>query len=453
MTYDAFFPLCLEYGSPFDGAAGAFRTTTWDGFSTDFNPALLTHSPKFSFTNSNQKYKVMDWWFNHGCYGITSKIKNIGVGIGYRFFELNETDWAKGSSYIASLGFGYKLKSNTSIGINIKNIIDQFFYNDNLLAIDFGWHKEIKDFRYSYSSDKYLDKLIEKIPIFQFFTKPANQFSPLALGFSIRNMGSTNKFYSNEYSRITNSAHLPQSIHFGINYTPIDLKIFTFQIGAEFEKDLVAAYPDMDWDNNGYIGGYDKKGIRSKNGYYNESGQIEISHRDQWYNSLITSWGDDWFLGGNIDRGWESDGVIGGYDWIDSNNNGEVDDGEIIEAGISSNDDIEFGDENWGNFNERGDLEVGNQKGTIKDELNTFINHYGINISILDLLNIRFGLKSQKQYDFKIDTFGYSIGPRFLKYHYSKITNPGRFFVWDEQEFHSIEFIYTSEFKKIIMGK
>ena len=49
----------------------------------------------------------------------------------------------------------------------------------------------------------------------------------------------------------------------------------------------------MDWDDNGYIGGYDEDGNQSPGNDYNKKGQIEIAHTDPIYLALFTSWVDD----------------------------------------------------------------------------------------------------------------------------------------------------------------
>ena len=55
----------------------------------------------------------------------------------------------------------------------------------------------------------------------------------------------------------------------------------------DVDKLLVASYPDMDWDDNGYIGGYDEDGNQSPGNDYNKKGQIEIAHTDPIYLALL----------------------------------------------------------------------------------------------------------------------------------------------------------------------
>ena len=72
----------------------------------------------------------------------------------------------------------------------------------------------------------------------------------------------------------------------------------SFKVVYDVDKLLVSSYPDMDWDGDGSIGGYDKNGNESiKNNDYNKNGKMEIAHKDPLYKAIFTSWVDDWLLG------------------------------------------------------------------------------------------------------------------------------------------------------------
>ena len=78
----------------------------------------------------------------------------------------------------------------------------------------------------------------------------------------------------------------------------------------------------MRWDCDGIVGGCDDDGHCSdipKSGEYNRDGDQETAHTDPVYIAIFTSWVDDWLLGGDRDIPTidGSDGVIGGYDWVD----------------------------------------------------------------------------------------------------------------------------------------
>ena len=92
----------------------------------------------------------------------------------------------------------------------------------------------------------------------------------------------------------------------------------------------------MDWDGDGFIGGFDEDGNLSPGNDYNENGKIEIAHTDPLYIALFTSWANDWLLGGDIDYGPSSpgngDGIIGGYTWIDADDDGKIDGGKWFDS-------------------------------------------------------------------------------------------------------------------------
>jgi hypothetical protein len=157
-------------------------------------------------------------------------------------------------------------------------------------------------------------------------------------------------------------------------------------------KLLVASYPDMDWDGDGYVGGYNKSGGETnKNAYYNKDGKKESAHTDPLYLAIFTSWVDDWLLGGDIDMssaGNVPDGVIGGYNWDDKNGNGKIDvnEGEMV---MTSG---EPGDDGWGKYNAFGQKEVGSgNKRSIKDELDQLVHNIGIEYWYSDNFALRFG--------------------------------------------------------------
>ena len=66
-------------------------------------------------------------------------------------------------------------------------------------------------------------------------------------------------------------------------------------------------------------------------------------------------------LGGDIDKSasdGEGDKIIGGYEWVDSDNDDiiDIEDGEMVKTSG------EPGDPGWGTYNEFGQKEVGNSK-------------------------------------------------------------------------------------------
>ena len=134
----------------------------------------------------------------------------------------------------------------------------------------------------------------------------------------------------------------------------------------------------MDWNGDGYIGGYDEDGNLSPGNDFNDEGKLEIAHTDPIYLALFTSWVDDWFLGGDMDKS-ASDGmgdrVIGGFDWSDDDMDGVIDteDGEMVKTSG------EPGDAGWGPYNEWGQKEVGNAKDrSLSNEIDKLVHNLSL---------------------------------------------------------------------------
>jgi hypothetical protein len=112
-------------------------------------------------------------------------------------------------------------------------------------------------------------------------------------------------------------------------------------------KLLVTRYQMMDWDGDGYVGGYDQFGGAVKNNdgsldvndpasIYNSKGKKEYDGKqyfdDPWYLAIFTAWLDDWYFGGDIDH--DGDRKIGGWTWDinnDLNDDGEPNIIELVE--------------------------------------------------------------------------------------------------------------------------
>jgi len=211
----------------------------------------------------------------------------------------------------------------------------------------------------------------------------------------------------------------PTNFTLGFNYRLIDEQFNKLNVIYDVDKLLVGSYADMDWNGDGIIGGCDKEGHCEGLGEYNSNGKQETAHTDPIYLGIFTSWVDDWFLGGDRDipANNESDGKIGGYDWNDNNNDGviNVDQGEIIEAGINPNDGINFGDPDWGIYNQDGVKEVGNSKDrSIKDELKKLIHHFGLEYWYSKYFALRAGYYYDQEGKINNPTFG--VGLRFAGY-------------------------------------
>ncbi|MDP6500138.1 MAG: PorV/PorQ family protein [Candidatus Marinimicrobia bacterium] len=208
----------------------------------------------------------------------------------------------------------------------------------------------------------------------------------------------------------------PTNFTFGINYAIVNSEFNKLHLVYDVDKLLVASYPDMDWDGDGYVGGYDENGHASdKNAEYNSEGQHETAHSDPIYIGIFTSWVDDWLIGGDMDMtktsSDEYDHIIGGYDWVDNNNNGEIDadEGEMIAT------EGEPGDSGWGAYNEYGQKEVGSAKRrTIKNELDKLVHNIGMEYWYGKYFALRAGYYYDKTGKISNPTFG--VGLRFANY-------------------------------------
>lgn len=207
----------------------------------------------------------------------------------------------------------------------------------------------------------------------------------------------------------------PTNLTMGLNYALVNGEFNKLNLVYDVNKMLVSSYPDMDWDGDGYIGGFDKDGNNSPGNDYNKDGQLEIAHTDPIYKALFTSWVDDWLLGGDIDMGANAgdkgDKLIGGYDWNDLDGDGKIDiaDGEIIKS------EGEPGDDTWGDYNEYGVKEKGNAKErTIMDELDKLVHNVGVEYWYGRYFAIRSGFYYDKTGKIANPTFG--IGLRFAGY-------------------------------------
>ncbi|MAM97847.1 MAG: hypothetical protein CL701_04595 [Chloroflexi bacterium] len=233
----------------------------------------------------------------------------------------------------------------------------------------------------------------------------------LTLGMNLSNIGPKVSFIDPDQADPQ-----PTNLSIGINYAIVKTEYNKLNIVYDVDKLLVASYPDMDWDNNGYIGGYDEDGNDSPGNDYNKAGKIEIAHTDPIYFALFTSWVDDWFLGGDIDKavsGEYGDKVIGGWTWnlsLDANGNGKPDSDEM-EKTIGA----DPGDSDWGIYNEWGQKEVGsNEDRSLTDELDKLVHNTGIEYWYGKYFAMRSGYYYDKTGKISNPTFG--IGLRFAGY-------------------------------------
>jgi len=249
-------------------------------------------------------------------------------------------------------------------------------------------------------------------------------FTPkLNFGLNISNIGPSVSFIDPDQADPQ-----PTNLVMGINYAIVQSEFNKLNIVYDVNKMLVASYPDMDWDGDGYIGLHDEDGHYNGTGDYNSDGKMEMAHTDPIYLALFTSWVDDWLLGGDMDKyksGYEGDRVIGGYDWVDADGNDKIDDNPWFdenENGIMDDGEGEMiptdgepGDTNWGIYNKWGQKEVGSGKDRgINNELDKLVHNIGFEYWYGEYFALRAGYYYDKTGKISNPTVG--IGLRFAGY-------------------------------------
>ena len=222
----------------------------------------------------------------------------------------------------------------------------------------------------------------------------------LDLGMTITNIGPKIAFIDE-----AQADPMPTNFTLGMNFRLIDGEHNKLNVVVDFDKMLVASYPDMDWDNDGLVGMHDKKGkYIGPSGSYNSKGKLEKAHTDPIYMGIFTSWVDDWLLGGDIDRPGKNgiaDGKIGGFTKDAS--------GKFVPT------EAEWGDPNYGKHNDAGELEVGTgEKRSLQNELDEIVLNLGAEYWYSRYFALRAGYYFDKTGKIHNPTFG--VGLRFAGY-------------------------------------
>jgi hypothetical protein len=343
-----------------------------DAYASYWNPAGLGFltGTEFAFMHVNWLPNLADD-MAYDFFAVRKSIPNIGTVGGHLIYlnlgEQTRTDeigveLGKFSSYMFAFNLSYstKINENSAFGINAK--VSYQHLTDQGAGAEEGKGSST-DFGFDLG---YMKK--------EFF------LPRLTLGTTITNIGPKVSF-------IDPAQADPQPTNFtlGFNYQVLNSEYNKLSVAWDINKLLVASYPDMDWDGDGFIGGYDEDGNETnKNAFYNKDKKKEVAHTDPLYLALFTSWFDDWFLGGDIDMataGNLADGIIGGWNWVDNNGNGKinVDEGEMVES-------------EGGKYNEYGQKEVGSGDArSIKNELRQFVHNFGLEYWYANVFAIRLG--------------------------------------------------------------
>ena len=211
----------------------------------------------------------------------------------------------------------------------------------------------------------------------------------------------------------------PTNLTFGFAYELFNSEVNRLSVVYDMDKLLVASYPDMDWDGDGIIGGFDSNGKSSlKNNDYNSDGKRETAHKDPLFKAIFTSWVDDWLLGGDIDKalaGEDADRKIGGWSWAgDANGNNKPDKEEMINT--ASELGASYGDSDWGIYNEWGQKEVGSADDrSLSNELDKLVHNFGLEYWYSTYFALRSGYYYDKTGKISNPTFG--IGLRLSLIH------------------------------------
>jgi hypothetical protein len=343
-----------------------------DAYASYWNPAGLgfLEGTEFALMHVNWLPNLADD-MAYDFFAMRKSLPNIGtVGGHLIYLNLGEqtrtdeigTDLGKFSSYMFAFNLSYstKFSNRSSFGVNAKvsyqHLTDQGAGGEKGKgsSTDFG-------FDLGYMKKEFI-------------------LPRLTLGTTITNIGPKVAFID-----AAQADTQPTNFTLGLNYNVINSEHNKLSVVWDLNKLLVASYPDMDWDGDGIVGGFDEDGKETnKDPIYNKDGVQETAHTDPLWKALVTSWFDDWTLGGDIDMatsGNLADGVIGGWDWVDNDGDGKIDadEDELVKA-------------DGGKYNEYGQKEVGSgDDRSINNELNQIVHNVGLEYWYANVFAIRLG--------------------------------------------------------------
>ena len=397
--------LLISPGARAGGMGEAQVAVANDAYASYWNPAGLAFQ-----TGSELAFMHVNWLPNladdlyYEFLGFRKQYENLG-SIGGHLIYLNLGEQVrmdefaqyqgKFTSYMtaAALSYSSKLSPTSSFGMNAKisyqHLVEIATGSEKGkgTSIDFG-------FDFGYMNKSWLTPRMD-------------------LGITMTNIGPKVSFIDPDQADPQ-----PTNLTIGLAYEIFKNDFNSLKLVYDVDKLLVASYPDMDWDGDGLIGGYNSNGKESaKNSNYNRNGNLEIAHKDKLFKAIFTSWIDDWLLGGDIDRapgGEDTDKLIGGWGWAgDANGNGSRDAEEMINTATEYG--AVFGDENWGLYNEWGQKEVGSADDrSIHDELDKLVHNFGMEYWYSSYFALRGGYYYDKTGKIKNPTFG--VGLRFSNY-------------------------------------
>ncbi len=302
----------------------------------------------------------------------------------------------RSNMWAATFSFGTPLTHSSAIGVGAK------IFHQNLISYGTGGES---------GKGKSTD--------FAFDVGYLKKWEWMNLGVSIANIGPKISFIDENQADPA-----PTNMRIGIKMNLMETEYNHLEVLFDMSKLLVAAYPAMDWNGDGIIGGYDKTGHASPGDDYNDKGQIEVPHSDPWFKSLVTSWFDDWYLGGDIDYGgWNNsqarDNIIGGYNWEDIDGDGNVYEKRYYENGEEQYvyvfdpvicPECEVIPDEEGAYNEYGIKEKGTGKErSFSQEFKEMVYNFGLEYWYTNNFVVRAGFIYDETGNIKVPTFGAGI--------------------------------------------
>lgn len=264
--------LLIAPGASAGGVGEAQVAAATDAYASYWNPAALAFLPRREVV-----YQRAGWLPNladdmvYNFIGLRYNLPGIGTFGGHIIYLDLGTQERRGeqgedlgiftsSMAAATVSFGTKMSPLSSVGFNVKLI------HQNLSEFGAGGEEGAgvsTDFAFDFAY--YRQQFI---------------FSRLDLGLAVSNIGPKIAFIDEEQSDPA-----PTNMKVGIKWRMIETRYNRVSLLYDMNKLLVASYPSIDYDGDGYI-----------------NGKREVAHTDPWYLALFTSWFDDWYFGGDIDR-------------------------------------------------------------------------------------------------------------------------------------------------------
>ena len=302
--------------------------------------------------------------------------------------------------YALTASYGAKINETSGWGANFKIIHQKLA--DHATASETGTGKP-------YSTD------------FAFDVGYLKKFKNFNLGFSLANVGPEVDFIDTQQAD-----PLPTNIKMGVFAKLYEDESKRLNLLFDANKMLVARYETMDWDGDGIIDGSNDSNVSHK----------EEGFFDPWYKAIVTSWLDDWYLGGdrNIpnsgDEDVNADGniMIGGYNHFEVDLIPGVTEGDEILPSLEIDNGVEgvyepdlgdqfydFNDPEYGIYNSDGVKEKGSgDERNFSDELEDMVYSLGLELWYTDNFAFRLGYLHDEEGNLKHPTLG--AGVRFGQY-------------------------------------